>query len=200
MRKFIQKALERLERLDREQVAHLIAGLSEENELFAGVLESMTDGIVVTDPEHRVILSNRAAARMLGIADDAAERPLTDAVADRSLAAFLDRNLAGAAKVADREFSLDGGRRLLSVSILPLVREGRVQGGLVHVEDVTERRAREARLRRAESLASLTTLAAGVAHEIKNPLGSMGIHLQLIRRKTGGRGAWRPATWSPTSR
>jgi two-component system, sporulation sensor kinase E len=188
VRKFIQKALERLERLDREQIAHLIAGLSEENELFAGVLESMTDGIVVTDPAHRVILSNRAAARMLGIvSDDAAERPLGEAVADRALAAFLDENLAGPAKVADREFTLDGGRRLLSVSILPLVREGRVQGALVHVEDVTGRRAREARLRRAESLASLTTLAAGVAHEIKNPLGSMGIHLQLIRRKTGGR-------------
>jgi two-component system, sporulation sensor kinase E len=188
VRKFIQKALERLERLDHDQIAHLIAGLSEENELLAGVLESMTDGIVVTDPAHRVILSNRAAARMLGIgADDAAERPLGEAVADRTLAAFLDENLAGPAKVADREFTLDGGRRLLSVSILPLVREGRVQGALVHVEDVTERRSREARLRRAESLASLTTLAAGVAHEIKNPLGSMGIHLQLIRRKTGGR-------------
>ena len=186
MRKFIQKALERLERLDPEQVAHLIAGLSEENELFAGVLESMTDGIVVTDPERRVILSNRAAARMLGFAaEDAQERPLGEVVADRSFASFLDGHLAGPDKVSDREFALDGGRRLLSASILPLVREGRVQGALVHVEDVTERRARESRLRRAESLASLTTLAAGVAHEIKNPLGSMGIHLQLIRRKIG---------------
>ena len=38
------------------------------------------------------------------------------------------------------------------------------------------------RLRRAESLASLTTLAAGVAHEIKNPLGSLSIHVQLIQK------------------
>ena len=188
MRKFIQKALERLDRLDHEQVAHLIASLSEENELAGGVLDSMTDGIVVTDPDRRVILSNRAAVRLLGLAaEDVAERPLAEAVADRALAAFLDRNLAGSARVADREFALEGGRRLLSVSILPLVREGRVQGSLVHAEDVTERRAREARLRRAESLASLTTLAAGIAHEIKNPLGSMGIHLQLIRRKIGGK-------------
>ncbi|HVO37858.1 MAG TPA: ATP-binding protein, partial [Spirochaetia bacterium] len=36
-------------------------------------------------------------------------------------------------------------------------------------------------------LASLTTLAAGVAHEIKNPLGSMGIHLQLIQKKVAGK-------------
>jgi PAS domain S-box-containing protein len=189
VRKFIQKALERLDRLDHEQVAHLIAGLSEENELLAGVLESMTDGIVVTDPDRRVILSNRAAARLLGLAaEDVQDRLLADVVADRAFASFLDEHLAGPEKVADREVALDGGRRLLAVSILPLVREGRVQGALVHVEDVTERRAREARLRRAESLASLTTLAAGVAHEIKNPLGSMGIHLQLIRRKIGGKG------------
>ena len=53
---------------------------------------------------------------------------------------------------------------------------------MLWVQDVTERKSRESRLRRAESLASLTTLAAGVAHEIKNPLGSMGIHIQLIQR------------------
>lgn len=188
MRKFIEKALERLDRLDHEQVAHLIAGLAEENELLAGVLQSMTDGIIVTDPDRRVILSNRAASRMLGFAaEEAQERPLVEVVSDRALASFLDGHLAGPEKVTDREFALEGGRRLLAASILPLVRDGRVQGALVHLEDVTERKARESRLRRAESLASLTTLAAGVAHEIKNPLGSMGIHLQLTRRKIGGK-------------
>ncbi len=50
------------------------------------------------------------------------------------------------------------------------------------MEDVTEKRRKEAQLRRAENLASLTTLAAGVAHEIKNPLGSLSIHVQLMRK------------------
>jgi len=65
---------------------------------------------------------------------------------------------------------------------MPLVQQGEIQGTLLHIEDVTDRRSKEARLHRAESLASLTTLAAGVAHEIKNPLGSISIHIQLIQK------------------
>jgi signal transduction histidine kinase len=87
-------------------------------------------------------------------------------------------------KFEDREFDVEIShttKRLL-VSVLPLVLDKKVQGSLVSVEDVTEKRNREARLRRIENLASLTTLAAGVAHEIKNPLGSISIHIQLARK------------------
>jgi signal transduction histidine kinase len=73
-------------------------------------------------------------------------------------------------------------QRLLSISVLPLVRNHQVSGSLIYIEDITEKRGKEARLRRAENLASLTTLAAGVAHEIKNPLGSLSIHIQLIQK------------------
>jgi len=59
-------------------------------------------------------------------------------------------------------------------------------GNVFYIEDVTELRAEESRLKRAEGLASLTTMAAGVAHEIKNPLASMSIHLQLMRRQMQG--------------
>jgi len=65
---------------------------------------------------------------------------------------------------------------------VPVNRDDEPHGNLILVSDITDRRKREARLRRAESLASLTTLAAGVAHEIKNPLGSIGIHIQLIQK------------------
>jgi signal transduction histidine kinase len=87
-------------------------------------------------------------------------------------------------KVIDKEIDVQhqGRNRLLSVNVVPLVQNRRITGTLIYIEDITEKRKGEARLRRAENLASLTTLAAGVAHEIKNPLGSISIHLQLLQK------------------
>jgi signal transduction histidine kinase len=65
---------------------------------------------------------------------------------------------------------------------MPVVQDRQISGSLVLVDDITERKSRESRLRLMENLASLTTLAAGVAHEIKNPLGSLSIHVQLIKK------------------
>jgi two-component system, sporulation sensor kinase E len=190
VRKFIRKALEKIGKMDRDQIAALLNRIADENDLLAMVLESMTDGIVVTDREYRVILFNKSAERLLPFrGEDILEKPLWQAVSDREISAFFKQKLSDQEKVMDREFTLENGpTRILSLSILTLVRDGSIQGNLVHVEDVTEKRGKEARLRRAESLASLTNLAAGVAHEIKNPLGSIGIHLQLIQKKLQGKG------------
>ncbi|MGA2975599.1 MAG: ATP-binding protein [Spirochaetia bacterium] len=194
MKKFIQKALEKLGKMDLDQIRALIVRMSGENDLLVMLLESLTDGIIVTDQEHKVILHNKAAERLCPFAmDDIVDQPLWDGIADRELADFFSATLRSQGKVSDREFALSGAPpRIISVSLLPLVRGGGVEGNVVHVEDVTEKRSKEARLRRAESLASLTTLAAGVAHEIKNPLGSMGIHLQLIQKKIAGKDCIEP--------
>jgi PAS domain S-box-containing protein len=189
MKRFIQRALDKLGKMDVEQVRSLIVRVSGENDLMGMILESLTEGIIVTDREHRVMLFNKSAERLCPFATgDILDKLLWDCMADRELADFFSATLRSQGKAADREFTLDGSPlRVLSVSLLPLVRGGSVEGSVAHIEDVTEKRSKEARLRRAESLASLTTLAAGVAHEIKNPLGSMGIHLQLIQKKIAGR-------------
>jgi two-component system, sporulation sensor kinase E len=185
MRKFLEKALQKWEKLDRESIRRLFAHIGADNELLEMVLHSMTDGVMVTDRDNNILLFNKASERLIPlVAADIMEKKIWEALDDDELAGFFREKLTNQETIRDKNFVLGGGiARTISVSIMPLVKEGKIQGNLIHIEDITEKKLNQARLRRAESLAALTTLAAGVAHEIKNPLGSIGIHLQLAQKE-----------------
>lgn len=190
MSRFIKRALEKLPKLDRTQVQELIREMAKENDLYESLLQSMTLGLMVTDSQHRILIHNKAAERFLPLLPDPVDRILWTAIADQDVAQFLKATMEGLETVSGKEFALAApGQtvRTLLVGVTPLVKDGRIKGSLISLQDISERKNAQARLRRAETLASLTTLAAGVAHEIKNPLGSMGIHIQLIQ-KTLNRG------------
>jgi PAS domain S-box-containing protein len=185
MRQFIKRALQKLNKLTEEQLQELLISTAVEIDRLETVLDSLTQGILVCDTGHNLILANKCAERFLPIAYyEQGKDPIWSVVRDEKVAEFLELTLQDGDRVEDREFDVDlkGIQRLLSVSVLPLVQDHQVSGSLIYLEDITEKRGKEARMRRMESLASLTTLAAGVAHEIKNPLGSLSIHVQLIQK------------------
>jgi PAS domain S-box-containing protein len=185
MRDFIKRAVKKLSKLTREQIEDLFVASAAEIDRLKTVLESLGQGILVCDTRHALVLANKCAERFLpiGLSEPGGD-PVWLRVWDEKIAGFLKTTLEGGDRVEEREFNAEskGIQRLLSISVLPLVREHRVTGSLIYLEDITEKRGREARFRRAENLASLTTLAAGVAHEIKNPLGSISIHIQLMQK------------------
>jgi PAS domain S-box-containing protein len=183
MSEFYRRALTKLNKLTSEQCRDLLTAAAGEIQRLEAVLDSLPDGILVCDEQHRIVKANKAAQRLLPMGHSETDQMWT-AVHDERLADFFRETLTSGDRAQDREIDVggQGQSRLLSVSVLPLVRDRRITGSLIYIEDITEKRGREARLRRAENLASLTTLAAGVAHEIKNPLGSISIHLQLMQK------------------
>lgn len=181
----MERALEKLPKMTYEQIKSLLLSLVEENRRLESVIDSLAEGLLVCDVDHSLILSNKTAERLLSVdAREWPERPIWELLHDDAIAEFLRQTLQNGDRVMEREFDVQhkGSLFLLTLSVLPLVSDKRVTGSVIHVDDITEKRGKEARLRRAENLASLTTLAAGVAHEIKNPLGSISIHIQLFRK------------------
>jgi signal transduction histidine kinase len=184
MRLFIKRALQKIDELDKEKTRDFIMTASREIGRLETVMDSLLRGVLVCDTAHNLILANKSARRFFSIVSyEQGRETVWSVIPDNRVADFLARTLLSADK-AEREFGVDvgGTERLLSVSVMPVVQERQVTGSLILIEDNTERRAREAKLRLMENLASLTTLAAGVAHEIKNPLGSLSIHVQLIQK------------------
>jgi len=185
MRQIIKGAMQKISKLTPEQVRDIFASMVNDIDRLETVLESLAAGILVCDSEHCLVLANKFSERFLPLSRRG-EDPVRvwDLIRDVAIAAFLKETLLSGDRADGREFETEakGIQRLLSISIFPLVKDYHVTGSLIHVDDITEKRRKEARMRQIENLASLTTLAAGVAHEIKNPLGSISIYIQLLQK------------------
>jgi PAS domain S-box-containing protein len=187
MRDFLKRAFKKLNKLNSEQIEQLFLRAAEEMDRLETVLDSLSEGILVCDQSHRIVMANKFARRFLPPPDAdgiIGQGPIWTVVQNENVAKFLEDIILSGDHAEDREFNVElkGLSLVISLSVLPMVKEHHVTGSLIHMEDITEKKSKDARLRRAENLASLTTLAAGVAHEIKNPLGSISIHIQLMQK------------------
>lgn len=190
MKDYYRRAAEKFRKLSDDQAKALLGAVTAENETLRSIFDSLTTGLAIADDGGRLIYANKAAERLLPssarIGDACADgAKLWEAVDDNRVSSFLESAIRGNASASSSEFSVtarDGSVMFISLAAQSLVRGKKVAGIIITVADVTERREREVLLRRMENLAELTNLAAGMAHEIKNPLGAISIHVQLIQR------------------
>ena len=156
------------------------------------LIESMHDGLWVLGPDDRATLVNARLGEILGYPDGGIlGRPMLDFVDEASgadCAAALAEARAG--RGAKGEWHLrapDGHTRNVMVQVTPLPggTGDDYPGCVVTVTDVTERDGMQAQLARAHRLAGLGMLAAGVGHEINNPLTFVILNLEEIRRLAG---------------
>jgi len=162
----------------RSQALTERVGLQEE--YIESILQNSVDAIIFSDPEHRVQIWNRGAeevfgytaAEMIGQTFHRLLPPEVDADEElRKLKEEVERVGAIRNRIAQR-ITKDGRRIQVSLSrSLVRDREGHVIGSTAVVRDITEQLEVDQRIYHAEKLASIGVLAAGVAHEMNNPLG-----------------------------
>ena len=155
---------------------------------FRDIHESLGQGLITGDQDGRIFMMNREAIRMLGSGFPGNDGSF--AALDSRTGLTLDplaRDVAGEARSIEdhpHEFVNHGDAVHLLVDGLPLRDEaGKVHGSVLHLRDVTERELIRKRVQRMEGYMGLGPVAAGLQHEIKNPLGALSLHVQLLAEK-----------------
>jgi len=169
--------------------AQLYAQVVLANEHLSNIVSTIEGGVVAVDATGRITLFNRAAATLTGLLCDEIRLRHVSALPE-CLAEPLRRSLADGRPhtQAEAELSAGGLTRPILCTTSPLRdHEGVVLGAVAVFSDLTALRALETERQKAERLAYFELLAAGIAHEIKNPLVAVKTFVQLLPNRVGDR-------------
>lgn len=200
MSRYVERVIDMLPKLSSEEVKRVLMEVVSENSMLDSLIESFSTGLILVDKKWRILQVNKAAKRILRISPDEEkyeDELLFNVIEENEEISEWLKNIADTHKTNVREefsssSSSDGSVRFLAVSVFSFVQKTEISGSIVKIEDITQQKAKAVLDRRLENMEGLTNLAAGMAHEIKNPLGAISIHIQLVQKainkKRGGDG------------
>ena len=167
----------------REELARRQKALAKLQHLYANVIASMSSGLLTTDSRQRVTFLNSPGGEMLGL-DPAGITGVSLAELDLPFPcdweSIRTRARGRQPYRAETEFVRGGSLRILGYSLRVLEGPEGDEGTLILFQDLTDVKKLERRVRFNEQLAAVGELAAGIAHEIRNPLASISGSVQVL--------------------
>lgn len=174
-----------LEEKNRELERNLVEKEKVKNYL-SNIFESLPVGVFVTDMAGAITSVNRAGLEMIGNEAEAVVGLSIDDVMDAKLISGDPGEDAKAAPDSGEEplffHRPDGETIRLRLSITPMTGEGRPLGHILNVQDVTLLKQLEEQADRRNRFTAMGEMAANIAHEIRNPLGSIELFASLVKK------------------
>lgn len=154
--------------------------------LAGDILSSMEQAVITTDIDGVVTSINQRGIELLKLDGEFVGRQLADLSEQLQLESFRRAVRSGEIPESTRDFPVtaSGAIRYLRLFCQPLrdYQDADI-GNVIQIRDVTERTLIDERLRRMERYMGLGSLAAGLHHEIKNPLAALSLHVQLLEEE-----------------
>jgi two-component system nitrogen regulation sensor histidine kinase GlnL len=164
-----------------------MARMPEDTSLYLRILENMEEAVIAIDPQERIVLLNPAAQACTGLSERHAVGQRFDSIfSGQNELLHLMRTAVseGRSLYSHQDILLNriiGPPLPIRASVSPIYsKHGEGDGAVMIMRDLSQVRELEAAIRRSEQLSMLGTLAAGLAHEIKNPLGGIKGAAQLL--------------------
>ena len=186
-RKFADRLMQRLDKLDHSSLQSYLLKLINDRGFLESIFNTIREGIIVIDNELTIQFVNSAAKPMLGISQEDVGQKISMFFRQFPWEQLLGEG-ARLPSASRREIEVFyPEHRFLSFYLMPVAgkQDGLAPDSLLATlifQDVTETvQATEVNIEN-QKVKAITQLAAGVAHELGNPLNSLGIHLQLMKR------------------
>lgn len=176
---FVDKLIKRMDRLEPGEVQHMVLELLREKGFLEKVFQALQEGVILLDTEGCVTYVNRAACQIFGLQ---AEQVLGQRLA-QGVRGLDWSELLKPGTVVSRDLEIFYPENRFLNFYITSIDDDQPMGFVMLIRDVTETRKRTEEQIESERLTAFTLLAAGVAHELGNPLNSLTIHLQLLDRR-----------------
>ena len=181
---FLDRFGERFDDLDAGSRQAYILRLAKDKGFLETVFNSIEEGVLVVDQNLRIRYFNRAAKKLLGLPEDLSRIRVSQLLRGVNWRQIILADEEAWSRLARQEVEiLYPEKRFIQFYLVPLPEDTKLAA--VILRDVTEHRKKTLSELESETVKAVSQLAAGVAHEIGNPLNSLYLNLQILEQSIG---------------
>lgn len=180
---FLEQIVKRIDRIDRNALKTYVLELVRQNEFVNNLLDHVLEGILVLNSRKEIVFANRRMIQLFNLSPEMPPKtPLHQAIAEQPLVSLISKCVEQKRELFQEELEVLEPRPMTLRLNLSYFKSKLSEYTVLFVSNITHAETNIRERFKLENLESMTGLAAGIAHELGNPLNSLIIHVNLLEK------------------